>query len=260
MTLPLSPQARTAELISSVKKIKASPTALLFPDLLPLLGSHAGDGFEVAVEGGVGGEAGVGGNVVEQHFGVLAHEELGVADAVSVDDISETAAGNVVEEKAYVGLVGGEFGGQVGDSQVFAAPEFLFFDKSRYLLHQVAGEAALFCLDGLLPGQKAQQKYNDAGSKDCSCQDDNPKRNTGFLRLLRVKDVCRLICIEEIKHDGACALLPSGAPGKDEPASGKYLRAAGREAAGLFGIIECGRSLASVQCRIIVDAGEAEHS
>ena len=55
--------------------------------VFPLCGGHAGEVAEGAGKGFVVGEAGFGGNDGEFHVGIVAHELLGVADAVFVDEL-----------------------------------------------------------------------------------------------------------------------------------------------------------------------------
>lgn len=85
-------------------------------DFLPFLGRGAGEGLEAAEEGGAGGEAGFVGHVVQEHVRMLAHQALGVLDAVAGDHRGEFLPGQAVQDSTYVCLVGRQFGGDVGDA------------------------------------------------------------------------------------------------------------------------------------------------
>ena len=63
----------------------------------PLGGSHAGEVAEGSDEGFVVGETRIGGNGGEFQIGIVAHELLGVADAVFVDELRDGIAARGID-------------------------------------------------------------------------------------------------------------------------------------------------------------------
>ncbi len=109
--------------------------------VFPLHGGHAGEVAEGAGEGFVVGEAGFGSNDGEFHVGIVAHELLGVADAVFVDELRDGTAARDVDAVGDVANVGIEGVGKVGEFQT--GTQIVLFVLHE--LHQTLHELFLSC-------------------------------------------------------------------------------------------------------------------
>ena len=114
-----------------------SPTLCV---ILPFLRCHAGKGLETAEECSAGREAGFVGHLVHKHVRMLTHQTLGILNAITCDEGGEFFAGEIVQQGAHVGLVGGQFGGDVGNAEILAAEQLLLLDQGGHLRHQVGPE------------------------------------------------------------------------------------------------------------------------